>query len=171
MLKYLLSILVVVVALITSSFDAPAAETQNGLRERISQALSMNGEAALSQGEALQAMQHFESALVSNPKNASAYVGLGRAHAAVDRRKTAMSSFAVALEIDPNNQHALEHQSLGFLDQGKISAAERNLNRLKRLCASGCASLETVEDALDAYLQKTQDAILSGSEQQASATP
>lgn len=171
MLKYLLSVLAVIVALISSNFESLAAETQNALREKISQALSVNGSEALAEGEALKAMQHFESALVSNPKNASAYVGLGRAHAAVDRRKTAMNYYAVALEIDPNNKGALEYQSLGFLDQGKISAAERNINRLKRLCAAGCAALEHVETALDAYLQKTQDAILRGSEQQATAQP
>lgn len=166
MLKYLLSILVLVVAFLAGLEDADASD-QSGVRMKISQELVKNGDMALNDGEAFEALHIFESALVSDPKNVSAYIGLGRAHAALDRKKTAMDYYALALDIDPNSTYALELQSLGFLEEGKITAAERNLTRLKRLCAKGCEALEHVDHALGETLKKTQEAILGGNDQQA----
>ncbi|MGD8325382.1 MAG: tetratricopeptide repeat protein [Sphingomonadales bacterium] len=168
MLKYLLSILVLVIAVITGLGDANASD-QSGVRMKISQELVKNGDVALKDGDAFNALHIFESALVSDPKNVSAYIGLGRAHAALDRKKTAMDYYALALDIDPNSTYALELQSLGFLEEGKITAAERNLTRLKRLCAKGCEALEHVDHALGETLKKTQEAVLNSSEQQAQA--
>ena len=166
MLKYLLSVLAVLLSLLFSYQTADASDA-SGVHVQISQELVKNGGVVLAEGEAFDALHIFESALVSDPKNASAYVGLGQAHAALDRKKTAMDYYGAALDVDPNNTKALELQSLGFLEQGKITAAERNLTRLQRLCSEGCASLEHVNDAIDETLRRTQESILSENDQQA----
>lgn len=166
MLKYLLSVAAILLSLLFAHLPAEASDPSGGLTQ-ISQELVKSGDMALAEGEAFDALHIFESALVSDPKNAQAYVGMGQAHAALDRKKTAMDYYGTALEVDPNNTKALELQSLGYLEQGKITAAERNLTRLQRLCTQGCAALEHVNDALDETLRKTQEAILSGNEQQA----
>jgi|GEM_PF-776679 len=166
MLKYLLSVVVVLLTFLSALLPADASET-SGVHAQISQELVKNGDMALSEGQAFDALHIFESALVSDPKNVAAYIGLGQAHAALDRKKTAMDYYNAALDVDPNSTKALELQSLGFLEQGKITAAERNLTRLQRLCAQGCASLEHVNEAIDATLRKTQEAILGENDQQA----
>lgn len=163
MLKFVLSMIALVLMLVFGSWDADAA-TVAPARERIAQELIKGGEAALAKGDAVVALEKFESALVANPKSTAAYIGLGRAHASLERPKSAMEYYDAALQIDPNNRSALELQSLGYLKQGRISAAERNLTRLKRLCASGCVELDRVDAAISASLKETEKALLAGTQ-------
>jgi len=117
-------------------------------RTKISQALAKDASAKLAASDAMAALTLYESALVADPRNTAAYVGLGRTYEALKRPKDSMRYYELALAIDPNDVAALEAQSMAFLAAGDIAQAEQNLNRLRRICVSGCAALERVDAAI-----------------------
>lgn len=102
----------------------------------------------------------YEAAIVANPASVKAYVGLGKAQAALDRPKAAKRYFETAVKIDPNNLKALEAQSNHQIALGDLMNAEKNINRLKRLCVNGCAELSSVLKAYDKALDEKRTRVL-----------
>ncbi|MEM9287336.1 MAG: tetratricopeptide repeat protein [Pseudomonadota bacterium] len=102
----------------------------------------------------------YETAIIADPASAEAYVGLGKTQAALDRPKAAKRYFATAVKIDPNNLTALEAQSVHLIGLGDLMAAEKNINRLKRLCVNGCEALSSVLKSYDSALEETRTRVL-----------
>lgn len=102
----------------------------------------------------------YEAAIVSNPASVAAYVGLGKTQAALARPQAAKRYFATAVKIDPNDLNALEAQSVHMITLGDLSDAEKNISRLKRLCADGCAQLSSVLKAYDKALEEKRSRVL-----------
>jgi len=123
----------------------------------ISSQLVVQAEVELSSDHATDAQLLFERALVANPANIRALLGLGRAHEAQGRIGKGLKYYRQALEIEPNDIPALEAQALAFLKREMFDRADVNRDKLARLCPSGCEALEHVDVAIEAYLAKSSD--------------
>ena len=106
---------------------------------------------AIAAGDAKEAQALYEKALVANPANAQALVGLGKAHSMQGRTGRGLKYYRFALEVTPNHKPALEAQSLAFLKKGNIDRATSNQLILERLCSKGCAELSAVNSAIDEF--------------------
>lgn len=114
---------------------------------------------ALASEKAEDAQLLFERAIVADPANLEALVGLGKSHEAQGRVGRGLKYYRQALSIDPNAHAALEAQALAFLKRDMKDRAETNRDKLARLCTAGCDALSNVEAALDGYTAK--DAIVA----------
>lgn len=121
---------------------------------QIAQAIVKAAQEAAKKEDLEGAARLYETAIVANPASVEAYVGLGKAQASLKRPNAASRYFETAVKIDPNSLPALEAQSSHQITLGDLTDAEKNINRLKRLCVNGCAELSSVlkayEKALDA---------------------
>ena len=59
-----------------------------------------------------------------------------------------------ALEIYPNHKGASEYMGKLYLTLSKVKEAEGLLNKLKKICPSGCAELTSLEESFIAYQKK-----------------
>lgn len=125
---------------------------------KVSQALTRDAAAKLADQDAMGALSLYESAVVADPRNTAAYVGLGRAYDALQRPVDSMRYYGLALTLDPNDLNALEAQSMAFIAAGDIAQAQDNLNRLRRICVSGCAALNRVDAAIGRALNESGSA-------------
>ena len=117
----------------------------------LSAQLITDAKLALTQGKSDDAQLMFERALVANPSNIAALIGLGNTYEAKGQTGKGLRYYRQALELEPNDQTALSAQSLAFLKQDLYDRAESNRDKLARICAAGCDALNTVEVALEAY--------------------
>lgn len=106
---------------------------------------------ALDSANTEEAMVLFESALVADPANLNALIGLGKTHEAQGHVGRGLKYYRQALELDPNALPALEAQALAFLKRGILVRAENNRDKLAKLCTEGCKPLDAVESALESY--------------------
>lgn len=139
-----------------------ATPTQAKPPLQLSQEIIAAADKARDDGDLEGAARLYESAIVADPASVSAYVGLGRTQAALKRPKSAKRYFETAVKIDPNNLTALEAQSVHYIGLGDLMAAEKNINRLKRLCVNGCEALSSVLKSYDAALEETRTRVLGG---------
>lgn len=126
---------------------------------RASQTLLKDGIEALEEDDSYRALTLLEQAVVANPKNANAYVGLGRVHVKLGKVKGGLKYFTVALEIEPTNLGALEAEALTFLSIGEVEDAEESLSRISRICGErSCAERDSVTSAISNFQdQKVAD--------------
>ncbi len=116
--------------------------------QKISSTYVEKAMATLNAGDAAAAQALFEKALVADPANVKALVGLGRAHSEQGRVGRGLKYYRFALEVTPNHKPALAEQSLAFIKRGNIDRATSNQLVLERLCGDGCAELTTVNLAI-----------------------
>ncbi len=147
-MKTVRAVLFVLVFAVAVPASLTAAAARDGAGVKISNAISQDAAARLAADDMMGALSLYESALVANPRNTRAYVGLGRTYDALGRPQDSMRYYGLALDIDPNDINALEAQSLAYIETGDIASAQDNLNRLRRICVSGCAALERVDSAI-----------------------
>lgn len=107
--------------------------------------------AALNADDTEQAQILFERALVANPANLEALIGLGKTHEAQGRVGRGLKYYRQALAIDPNAHPALEAQAVAFLKRDMVDRAQANRDKLAKLCSTGCRELDSVETALEGY--------------------
>lgn len=60
----------------------------------------------------------------------------------------AATYYAKALDFDPNHKGALEYQGEMFVETGQIEKAKANLEKLIKLCPTGCEEREDLESAI-----------------------
>ncbi len=98
--------------------------------------LAMQGEAerleALGEREA--ARGYFETALAADPRNAAAFVGLGRIARIEGLTGKAIILFREALALEPGNRDALSGEADALLARGAIDAARAVAARLRAEC-------------------------------------
>lgn len=122
---------------------------------RASETLIIAGDEALAVEETYDALRLFEQAIVADPKNASAYVGLGRVHVKLGKTKSGLKYFAVALDIEPTHLSALEAEAITFLSIGELADAEDALSRISRICGERfCAEQNSVTAAISSFQAK-----------------
>lgn len=123
----------------------------------VSKILVREAQMAQKADKVVEAQTLFERALVADPANLNALIGLGKTHEAQGRVGRGLKYYRQALAIDPNEHVALEAQAVAFLKRDMVERAEANREKLVRLCADGCAALDKVTVALGTYkAEKTE---------------
>lgn len=119
-----------------------------------SQRLMQDANAQLSARQATAAADLYEAALAADPKNVSAYIGLGRVYESLGLPGKALSFYREALEVEPNNLDALEAQAAGLVGKGKLPQAQVNLDRIRKVCKSDCAPARRISTLIAAAREK-----------------
>lgn len=118
--------------------------------------LVASGYKALEADKDWDALKLFEQAVVANPRNIAAYIGLGKAHEALGSISGGLKYYAIALELDPTHLPAWEAQVLAHLAKKEPEKAEKSLDQMLQVCtAADCAELIRAREALEAYQSKT----------------
>jgi tetratricopeptide (TPR) repeat protein len=139
----------------------PAAAQTSEKHQAMSRQLVVQATAAMKAEKADDARLLYERALVANPANVEALIGLGQAHEYQGAVGRGLKYYRQALEIEPNDQGALEKQALAFLKRDMADRAEDNRDKLARLCLKGCDALSSVTTAIDEYNAQQADAGLA----------
>ena len=140
----------IVLSMMFAASTASTAQTADKYH-KLSEGYVVKALEAMGSGDAKQAQSLYERALVANPANAFAMVGLGKAHAEQGRTGRGLKYYRFALEVTPNYKPALAEQSLAFIRKGNIDRATTNQMILTRLCSKGCAELTAVNNAIDDF--------------------
>lgn len=111
-------------------------------------ALTQQAQALNGQGLYQQATDLFETALVVDPKNRQAYIGLARAAQGEKLPGKAIRFYREALKLEPNDATALAGQGEAFVQRGAVERAKRNLERLKTVCKGPCPQATTLAAAI-----------------------
>lgn len=139
--------------LLACSVEADAAKSSTDYHQ-VSELLISNGILALDKDKFDDARQTFEQAAVADPANAKAYSYLGYAHYRKGERVLARKYFSIALEIDPDELHALSWGGQVDLDSADLEGAEAKLLRLARLCGTESSEYKILSDAVSSYKTK-----------------
>lgn len=107
------------------------------------------GAASLAKGEANAAIDSYEAALASDPKNVSAYVGLAQSYEKLGLPGKAVKYYREALALNPSNLSALEGQGKALIARGATARAQVNLARIKALCKTDCSAAARLQVALN----------------------
>lgn len=79
---------------------------------------------------------------------------LGFASRKLGQYSQASGYYLKALEIVPNHLGALEYQGELFLIQKKVTFAQKNLAKLKRLCGTSCKEYQDLKKAISLAAKK-----------------
>lgn len=118
--------------------------------------LVKQGRAAESAANYDVAIDSYESALVADPRNREAYLGLASVARAQGLPGKAIAIYKDVLLLDPNDTDALGGLGLAYVDKGAIAQANQTLTRLDELCKSECAGQQPLRAALAAKEQTAQ---------------
>ncbi len=140
---------------------APVSAQTSEKHQSMSKQFVAQAQAAMVAEKADDAQLLFERAIVANPANVDALIGLGQAHERKGAVGKGLKYYRQALEIEPNDQGALEKQALAFLKRDMADRAEDNRDKLARLCMSGCEALSKVTTAIEEYNAQSADASLA----------
>lgn len=105
----------------------------------LSVTLQTRGEALTAAGQFTQAIDTLETALAVDPRNRGAYRALARVAYAQGLYGKAIKLYGEVLAIEPNDLSALAGQGDAMVQRGAVERARANLERIRKLCASGCA--------------------------------
>lgn len=108
------------------------------------------GRAALARGDANAAIDAFEAALASDPKNVAAFSGIAMGYEKLGLPGKAVKFYREALALNPSDLVALEGQGKAFIQRGATARAQVNLARIKALCKTDCAAATRLQTALNA---------------------
>ena len=103
------------------------------------------------QGQALTASRQYdsatdalESALVVDPRNRAAYIGLARVAQGQKLPGKAIRLYVEALKLEPNDVSALAGQGEALVQRGAVERAKQNLERIKTVCKDPCPQATTL---------------------------
>ncbi|MFC7497868.1 tetratricopeptide repeat protein [Enterovirga sp. GCM10030262] len=109
-----------------------------------SMALLQQGQALTASGQYDAAFDALETALVVDPRNRAAYVGLARVAQGQKLPGKAVKFYSEALALEPNDVGALAGQGEALVQRGAVERAKRNLDRIKTLCEAPCPQATTL---------------------------
>lgn len=133
------------------SAPAPAAPISE-----LSRAMEAEGQRLLAAGDLDGAAGYFETALVADPRNANAFIGLGRIARSQELPGKAIGFFREALALDPDNRTALAAQGEAMVVRGAVDRARQNLTRLQTVCGTGgCEEIAQLTTAITAAGART----------------
>lgn len=158
---WLVAIAVMAMSAVPVAASAAASSTGNVQVEPLkagSVQLTRQANAKLKAKDHKGAADDYEAALAVDPRNAIAYVGLGRSYQGLGLEGKALKYFRIALEIEPNSLSALEAQAMTFLSRGDADMAEKNLARMRVLCKSDCDAAGRLDEAIAASRKAESEA-------------
>lgn len=122
----------------------------------LSRQMEAEGQRLLAAGDLESAAGFFETALVADPRNANAFIGLGRIARAQELPGKAIGFFREALALDPENRTALAAQGEAMVVRGAVDRARQNLTRLQTVCGTGgCEEIAQLTTAITAAGART----------------
>lgn len=104
--------------------------------------------AAFTAGDLDGATDGFETALVLDPRNRTAFIGLARIAEAQKLPGKAIRFYDEALSLDPKDVAALRAQGLAMIEKGALASARSNLARIKDICRNGCEAANQLSSAI-----------------------
>lgn len=119
--------------------------------------MSDAGRAALARGDASGAIDSFEAALASDPKNVDAFSGIARGYEQLGLPGKAVKYYREALALNPSDIPALEGQGKAYIQRGATARAQVNLARIKALCKNDCSAAVRLQTALSAPVLAVAD--------------
>jgi tetratricopeptide (TPR) repeat protein len=129
--------------------------------------LAQQAQAHATAGRNNEAIDFYETALAVDPRNRQAYLGLARVAQAQRLPGKAISYYADALRIEPNDVNALAGQGEAYVQRGAVARAQRNLERVRALCGNSCPQA----NQLAAVIQRGPPVSTAQSQAPAQATP
>lgn len=112
--------------------------------------MSDAGRAALARGDANAAIDSFEAALASDPKNVGAFSGIAQGYDLLGLPGKSVKYYREALALNPSDIAALEGQGRAYIKRGATARAQVNLARIKALCKADCGAATRLQAALSA---------------------
>jgi tetratricopeptide (TPR) repeat protein len=138
MLRFLITLI-----LLTLPLTAQAATPKTPAQE-----IQARADAALAAGKASDALDLFESAVVADPRNGAAYVGMGKAFEQLGLPGRALRYYRQALDINPRDLDALEARAKALAARGMASKADDAAAQLAKACPKSCPQLSRVNQAI-----------------------
>ena len=141
--------LALVLAGTVSSVAIGAAPMGDDVLKPASLQMSEQGKAALLRGDANGAIDFYEAALASDPKNVAAFTGIAMGYEKLGLPGKAVKYYREALALNPSDLVALEGQGKAYIARGATARAQVNLARIKALCKAECVAADRLQVALN----------------------
>ena len=149
-------ILATAVMLITYSSASIGETSRPSPISALSRAMYAEGEQLRAAGDLVAANGYYETALVSDPRNAAALIGMGEVARAQNLPGKAIGYFREALALSPDNRAALLGQGRALVERGAVDRARANLVRLQTLCGDQvCPEIAVLTGAINAAGERT----------------
>ncbi|HEV2078608.1 MAG TPA: tetratricopeptide repeat protein [Allosphingosinicella sp.] len=113
-----------------------------------SAALAQQGQSLAAAGQFNQAIDLLETALVVDPRNRAAFIGLARVAQAQRLPGKAIRFYGEALKLEPNDVNALAGQGEAFVQRGAVQRAQQNLAKVQSVCKGPCPQAATLAAAI-----------------------
>lgn len=121
--------------------------------------MAEQGKAALTRGDALVAIDAYEAALASDPKNVAAFTGIAMSYEKLGLPGKAVKYYREALALNPSDLVALEGQGNAYIARGATARAQVNLARMKALCKADCGGAARLQAAIDSAAKQAPKAV------------
>jgi Tfp pilus assembly protein PilF len=128
-----------------------AGQSQADLKSHNPRSLALTeaGDAALAQPDrASEAADDFETALVLDPQNRAALIGLARTAMVQGLPGKAIHYYRAALALAPNDVAVLAGQGEAMVAKGAFAKANENLAKIKTLCVTACPEQLALSSAI-----------------------
>jgi len=135
-------------ALLTVPAHAATTVARDDVLKPASIRMADRGRDALAKNEPMAAIDAFEAALASDPKNVSAYTGIAMSYEKLELPGKAVRYYREALALNPSDLGALEGQGKALIARGATARAQINLARIKALCKAECLPATRLQTAL-----------------------
>jgi Tfp pilus assembly protein PilF len=130
-----------------------AAPVRDDQLKPVSVQLAAVGRAALVAGKPQDAIDSFEAALASDPRNVAAFSGIAAAYEKLGLPGRAIKYYREALALNPSDISALEGQGRALVTRGATARAQINLARIKALCKTDCSAAARLEGTIAKAIQ------------------
>ena len=110
--------------------------------------LLRQGETLLATGRFVEADDALEAALAVDPRNRAAFVVMARVAQKQKLFGQAIRFTNKALALEPRDRDALAVQGEAMVELGAVPRARANLEKLQKLCPSGCQQLAMLSAAI-----------------------
>ncbi len=110
--------------------------------------LMRQGETLLATGKFAAADDALETALAVDPRNRAAFVVMARVAQKQNLFGQAIRFTNKALALEPRDRDALAVQGEAMVELGAVPRARANLEKLQKLCPSGCQQLAMLSAAI-----------------------
>jgi Tfp pilus assembly protein PilF len=135
--------------LATTAIAATGPASGDDVLKPVSVRMAEEGKAALAKGDANAAIDAFEAALASDPKNVAAFNGMAQAYEKLGLPGKAVKFYREALVLNPSDIAALEGQGKALIARGATARAQVNLARIKAVCKADCSAADRLQVAIN----------------------
>jgi Flp pilus assembly protein TadD len=111
----------------------------------------IEGKKALDNKDTKKAIELFEKAAASDPKDANVQNYLGFAHRSSGNLDLAIKYYQEALRLSPGHKGAHEYIGEAYLLAGNPGKAEEHLQKLDQICMLGCEEFKQLKAKIAEY--------------------